>query len=54
LGEQSVHRLDVNFNVKKTKNVDSFIGRAAHINFIDQNSLFKVITMALPKLFDFS
>jgi hypothetical protein len=54
LGEKSVHRLDINFNVKKMKNVDSFIGRAAHINFIDQNSLFKVITTALPQLFDFS
>jgi hypothetical protein len=52
LGNQSVHRVDVNFNVKKTKNIDTFIGRAAHINFIDQNSLFKVITTALPKLFD--
>lgn len=51
LGKSSVHRLDVNFNVK-TKNIDSFIGRTAHINLIVQESLFKVVNLTVPKLFD--
>jgi hypothetical protein len=29
----SVHRLDINFNVQ-SNNLDSFIGRTAHINLI--------------------
>jgi hypothetical protein len=47
-----VHRLDINFNIKKTKNLDSFIGRTAHINLIVQESFLKIIQTALPKLFD--
>jgi hypothetical protein len=47
----TIHRLDVNFNVK-TKNFDSFIGRTAHINLIVQESLFKMIGLVMPKLFD--
>lgn len=29
----SIHRLDIDFNVKE-KTIDSFIGRTAHINLI--------------------
>ena len=47
----SVHRLDVNFNVK-TNNLDSFIGRTAHINLIIRENLFKMLGITLPKLFD--
>jgi hypothetical protein len=47
----SVHRLDVNFNVK-TNNLDSFIGRTAHINLIIRENLFKTVSMTIPKLFD--
>lgn len=47
LGNQPIHRLDVNFNVK-TKNLDSFIGRTAHINLIIQESLFKIINSTIP------
>lgn len=46
----SVHRIDVNFNVKG-KNVDRMIGRAAHINLITQDSLFRMITQTIPELF---
>jgi hypothetical protein len=46
-----VHRLDVNFNVK-TNNLDSFIGRTAHINLIVRDNLFKMLGTTLPKLFD--
>lgn len=42
LGNSPVHRLDVNFNIK-TKNLDNFIGRTAHINLIVQDSLFKIV-----------
>lgn len=51
LGNQPIHRIDVNFNVK-TKNLDSFIGRTAHINLIVQQSLFKIIKSTIPDLFN--
>lgn len=51
LGESPIHRIDVNFNVQ-TKNLDSFIGRTAHINLIIQQSLFKIINTTTPNLFD--
>ena len=45
-----VHRLDINFNVK-TKDLDSFIGRKAHINLIVRENLFKTLGITLPNLF---
>ena len=51
LGNRPVHRIDVNFEVKE-KNLDSFIGRTAHINLIVQESLFKIINSTLTELFD--
>lgn len=51
LGNKQIHRIDVNFNVKTT-NLDSFIGRTAHINLIIQESLFKIINSTIPELFD--
>ena len=51
LGNRPVHRIDVNFEVKE-KNLDSFIGRTAHINLIVQESLFKIINATLNELFD--
>ena len=51
LGSEPIHRIDVNFNVQ-TKNLDSFIGRTAHINLIIQQSLFKIINTTIPDLFD--
>jgi len=51
LGNQTIHRVDVNFNVQ-SKNLDSFIGRTAHINLIIQPSLFKIIIHTIPELFD--
>lgn len=47
----TVHRLDVNFNVK-TNDLDSFIGRTAHINLIIRENLFKMIGVTVPSLFD--
>lgn len=51
LGNEPIHRIDVNFNVQ-TKNLDSFIGRTAHINLIIQQSLFKITNSTIPDLFD--
>lgn len=51
LGSEPIHRIDVNFNVQ-TKNLDSFIGRTAHINLIIQQSLFKITNATIPDLFD--
>lgn len=47
----TVHRLDINFNVK-TNTLDSFIGRTAHINLIIKENFFKTIYLTIPKLFD--
>lgn len=47
----TIHRLDVNFNVK-TNDIDSFIGRTAHINLIIRENLFKVLGITMPGLFD--
>ena len=46
----SVHRLDVNFNIRGNS-IDNFIGRKAHINLIVQDSLFEVLNLTLPRLF---
>jgi len=48
--ETTLHRLDINFNIKGN-NIDTLIGRAAHINLIIQDSLFDVINATLPQLF---
>ena len=47
----SIHRLDINFNVTKTQDLDSFIGRKAHINLIIRESLFKILGITIPQLF---
>jgi hypothetical protein len=51
LGELVVHRIDVNFAVKKN-DLDGFIGRKAHINLLVQDTIFKLLNTVLPKLFD--
>lgn len=51
LGGKTVHRMDVNFNVQ-SKNIDSLIGRTAHINLIIQPTVFKIINSVIPELFD--
>lgn len=47
----SVHRLDINFNVKGNT-LDSFIGRTAHINLIIRENMFKTIALTIPQLFN--
>ena len=47
----TIHRLDINFNVK-TSDLDSFIGRTAHINLIISENLFKILGITVPNLFN--
>ena len=51
LGKHGIHRIDINFNVKKNT-LDAYIGRTAHINLIVQESLFKIVNSTIPDLFD--
>ena len=51
LGDSTVHRIDVNFSVKKN-NIDGIIGRKAHINLITEDSSFKLINSVITGLFD--
>ena len=51
LGDSTVHRIDVNFSVKKN-NIDGIIGRKAHINLITEDSIFKLINSVITGLFD--
>lgn len=53
LGNQIVHRIDIHFDLETTKDIDSFIGRAAHINLLTQECILKLINEAIPNLFDF-
>lgn len=39
---ESIFRLDVNFNIEE-KNIDSYIGRKAHILFLENEELLKMI-----------
>jgi NADH:ubiquinone oxidoreductase subunit F (NADH-binding) len=43
LGDKIVHRVDVHFDIDSTKDIDSFIGRAAHIHLLTQECIFKLI-----------
>ena len=46
----TINRVDVNFNVR-SKNLDSFIGRTAHINLMVRENLFKTLGMTISQLF---
>ena len=52
LGEQIVHRIDILFDINTTEDMNSFIGRTAHINMLTHECLFKLINEAVPTLFD--
>lgn len=51
VGDNTVHRIDINFSCKKN-DIDGFIGRKAHINFITNETIMKLINKVIPKLFD--
>jgi hypothetical protein len=52
IGDQIVHRVDIDFDIPTTKDLDSFIGRTAHINLLTQDSIMKLINYGAPNLFD--
>ena len=39
---ETIYRLDVNFNIEE-KNIDSYIGRKAHILFLENEELLRMI-----------
>ena len=43
VGEKPVHRIDVHFDIDSTKDIDSFIGREAHIHLLTQECILKLI-----------
>jgi len=45
-----MYRLDVNFNIEET-NLDSFIGRTAHILFLENEELMKMIVSRYKSFF---
>jgi hypothetical protein len=52
IGDKIVHRIDINFDINSTKDIDSFIGRAAHINLLTQECILKLLNESIPNLFD--
>lgn len=52
IGDNIIHRIDINFDINSTKNIDSFIGRTAHINLLTQECILKLINESVPNLFD--
>lgn len=45
----TLYRLDINFRIAE-KSLDSFIGRAAHIQFLENQTLMKMIIYRYPEL----
>ena len=48
---EKLHRIDINLEIPE-KNVDNFIGRAAHIKFLNSKELLCMITIACKSLFN--
>ena len=46
-----MHRVDIHFDLNSTKDLNSFIGRTAHINLLTQECIMKLLNMAVPGLF---
>ena len=46
-----LYRLDVNFNIEET-NIDSMIGRTAHILFLENEELIKMIVARYKVIFN--
>lgn len=45
-----IYRIDVGYNIKK-KNINSFIGREAHLQFLENEVLFKMISYCYADFF---
>ena len=50
ISAECLYRLDINFRISE-KSLDSFIGRAAHIQFLENQTLMKMIIYRYPELF---
>ena len=48
---ETLYRLDVNFNIEET-NLDSMIGRTAHILFLENEELLKMIVARYKVIFN--
>ena len=46
----TLYRIDVNFKIKK-KNIDSLIGRSAHIQFLDNPTYMKMLINTYGEFF---
>ena len=46
-----LYRLDVNFNIEET-NLDSYIGRTAHILFLENEDLLRMIVARYKVIFN--
>ena len=51
IGEGVVHRVDIHFDLSPTKDLNSFIGRTAHINMLTQECIMRLLIQAMPSLF---
>ena len=47
---ENLYRLDINFRIPE-KSLDTLIGRAAHIQFLENQTLMKMIIYRYPDLF---
>lgn len=52
LGHNIVHRIDIHFDFDQQKDIDTFIGRTAHINLLTQECFMKLISETIPNLFN--
>lgn len=46
-----IHRIDVNFMISE-KSIDTFIGRAAHIHFLENEYFMRILTHRFIEFFD--
>ncbi|CAI2387750.1 unnamed protein product [Moneuplotes crassus] len=51
LSTNSIHRIDVNFMINE-KNMDTFIGRAAHIHFLENQYFMRILSHRFLEFFD--
>jgi hypothetical protein len=51
LSTDTLYRIDVKFNIEDSNTIDRIIGRSAHINFIENEKLAKMLLMRYAELF---
>jgi hypothetical protein len=50
LKSEQLHRLDINFKINE-KNIDTMIGRKAHIMFLESEALMRMLVHCYPQFF---